>query len=248
MSPTNEALLNTICVVCGRPLAFHKDSIGCKVPSAVPPTPLACICSGLIRDPECPEHGPSTVSRRDESQARTDLATSGREPAPLASALPPPTPDPLAPDDAAWKAFFAELGFGPGGLPIKNADFQGLKLALTAAYKADRGLTALRARVQETQQEIDVRVATLLDERIAAWQCGLPKNRFGSTLTLAEYEAELAAHTAREARLTEALKWLAHLCHDVGRAGGNPESGEWEAATIAGEAALSPSAPPTEIQ
>ncbi len=34
----------------------------------------------------------------------------------------------------------------------------------------------------------------------------------------------------QNAKLEASLNWLVHLCHDVGKAGGKPEPGEWEAA------------------
>ena len=34
----------------------------------------------------------------------------------------------------------------------------------------------------------------------------------------------------QNAKLEASLNWFVHLCHDVGKAGGKPEKGEWEAA------------------
>ena len=55
--------------------------------------------------------------------------------------------------------------------------------------------------------------------------------------------AEVRAETQQQ---YEALNWLVHLCHNVGRAGGDPEPGEWEAAEEAGRMALSQ--PKPEVQ
>ena len=38
----------------------------------------------------------------------------------------------------------------------------------------------------------------------------------------------------------DALNWLVYLAHDVGKDGGRPKPGEWEAAFEAGEQALAP--------
>ena len=38
--------------------------------------------------------------------------------------------------------------------------------------------------------------------------------------------------------LFEALEWLVHIAHDVGKGGGRPEAGEFEAAVKEGEEAL----------
>ncbi len=50
-------------------------------------------------------------------------------------------------------------------------------------------------------------------------------------------DALLAGKPKRDA-LKAALTWFVNLAHDVGKAGGKPEPDEWEAATVAGEAAL----------
>ncbi len=42
----------------------------------------------------------------------------------------------------------------------------------------------------------------------------------------------------RVKEMREALEWLVHLGHGVGKAGGAPEAGEFEAAIKQGEAAL----------
>ena len=52
-------------------------------------------------------------------------------------------------------------------------------------------------------------------------------------------EAALAETRVETQKPYEALNWLVHLCTNVGRAGGVPEPGEWEAAEEAGRLALS---------
>lgn len=52
-------------------------------------------------------------------------------------------------------------------------------------------------------------------------------------------EAERDEARAERDRLREALNWLVHLAHGIGKAGGEPESDEWDAAWEQGKAALS---------
>ena len=54
-------------------------------------------------------------------------------------------------------------------------------------------------------------------------------------------DALLAAYAAQDtciAELEAALRWMVNLAHDVGKSGGRPEPGEFEAATEAGMVAL----------
>ena len=49
-----------------------------------------------------------------------------------------------------------------------------------------------------------------------------------------------AGAVARLVECQEALNWLVHLAHDVGKDGGRPHPDEWEAAFEAGKKALAP--------
>lgn len=60
----------------------------------------------------------------------------------------------------------------------------------------------------------------------------------GVSLCVTGTPAQWLKLRGRVTRLEEALRWMVNLAHGVGRAGGPPESGEWEAATESGADAL----------
>lgn len=55
---------------------------------------------------------------------------------------------------------------------------------------------------------------------------------------IAALTATVAQQRQQIADLTAALTWFVNLANDVGKAGGRPEPGEWEACTEAGRRAL----------
>ena len=79
---------------------------------------------------------------------------------------------------------------------------------------------------------------TPIDESLLKWQHQVADVIAKLETRLAESQAENKRLTAEVERLREALNWLTHIFYNIGKSGGLPEPGEFEAAVDAAKKAL----------